>query len=119
VRLFKAEELPRNAAFQATIEGKGRQDAGAPRVTAWETVHHPIRVLGTGGEAAAAELVAKLGAKAEAARELACRLFALCERKKRATEAQACNGLVQSWPELVRLAQEGRQSGVPNQEQLL
>ena len=61
----------------------------------------------SGGEGAAAELVAKLGAKAEIARELAYRLYTLCERKKRAAEALAYNGLVQSWPEIIRLAREG------------
>lgn len=30
----------------------------------------------------------------------------VCERKKRATEAMAYNGLVQSWPEITRLARE-------------
>jgi len=34
------------------------------------------------------------------------RLYALCERKKRAAEALSYNTLVQSWPEIVRLAQE-------------
>jgi putative DNA methylase len=85
-----------------------------PRLTAWESVHHLIRVLASGGEGAAAELVAKLGAKAEIARELAYRLYTLCERKKRAVEALAYNGLVQSWPEIVRLAREG---GKPKVEQ--
>ena len=75
-----------------------------PRLTAWEVVHQLIRVLASGGEGAAAELVAKLGAKAEVARELAYRLYTLCERKKRAPEALAYNGLVQSWPEITRLA---------------
>jgi putative DNA methylase len=64
-------------------------------------------VLASGGEGAAAGLVAKLGAKSEIARELAYRLYTLCERKKRAAEALAYNGLVQSWPEIVRLAREG------------
>ena len=68
----------------------------------------------SGGEGAAAELVAKLGAKAEIARELAYRLYTLCERKKRAAEALAYNGLVQSWPEIARLAREG---GKPQAEQ--
>lgn len=76
------------------------------RLTAWEIVHQLIRVLGSDGEGAAAEIVAKLGARAEIARELAYRLYALCERKKRAAEALAYNGLVQSWPEIVRLASE-------------
>ncbi len=70
-------------------------------------VHHLIRALDAGGELAAAALVVKLGAKAEVARELAYRLYALCERKKRAPEALAYNGLVQSWPEITRLAREG------------
>lgn len=79
-----------------------------PRLTAWEVVHHLIRALEAGGEDAAAALVAKLGAKAELARELAYRLYTLCERKKRAPEALAYNGLVQSFPEITRLAREGQ-----------
>jgi len=78
-----------------------------PRLTAWEIVHQLIRVLAIGGEGAAAVLVSKIGAKAEVARELCYRLYTLCERKKRAAEALAYNGLVQSWPEIVRLAHEG------------
>jgi putative DNA methylase len=66
-------------------------------------------VLEADGESAAAALVAKLGSHAETARELAYRLYTLCERKKRAAEALAYNGLVQSWPEIVRLAHEGGQ----------
>jgi len=77
------------------------------RLTNWETVHHLIRVLESGGEAAAAELVAKLGAKAEIARELGYRLYTLCERKKRAPEAMSYNALVQSFPEITRLARQG------------
>ena len=71
-------------------------------------------MLGSGGESAAAELVASLGANAEVARELAYRLYTLCERKKRAAEALAYNGLVQSWPEITRLA---REVGKPKIEQ--
>ncbi len=77
-----------------------------PRLTAWEIVHHLIRVFEKGGESAAAELYATLGTKAEVGRELAYRLYNLCERKKRAQEALAYNALVQSWPEIVRLAAE-------------
>ncbi len=60
-----------------------------PRLTAWETVHQLIRALEKGGESAAAALVAKLGGKAETARELCYRLYTICERKKRAAEALA------------------------------
>jgi putative DNA methylase len=93
VRLLRPDELPADW-----------DPATDPRLTAWEIVHHLIRVLATGGEGAAAGLVAKLGAKAEIARELAYRLYTLCERKKRAAEALSYNGLVQSWPEISRLA---------------
>ncbi len=96
VRLLRPEEL--DAEWDPAVD---------PRLTAWEIVHHLIRVLGSGGESAAAELVVKLGARAEIARELAYRLYTLCERKKRAAEALAYNGLVQSFPEIVRIAREG------------
>jgi putative DNA methylase len=99
VRLFKASELPADW-----------DPASDPRLTHWEIVHHLIRVLEAGGEAAAATLVAKLGSKAEAARELAYRLYMVSERKKRATEALSYNALVQSWPEILRLAQDAGQA---------
>lgn len=81
------------------------------RITHWETVHHLIRVLGSGGENAAAKLVSKLGIKAETARELCYRLYTICERKKRTAEALAYNGLVQSWPEILRLSDESNKTG--------
>ena len=71
-------------------------------------------MLASGGEGAAAALVAKLGAKAESGRELCYRLYTMCERKKRADDALAYNGLVQSWPEIMRLAREDRK---PSAEQ--
>jgi putative DNA methylase len=73
----------------------------------WEVVHQLIRALERGGEGTAAQLAAKLGDKAETARELAYRLYTVCERKKRAAEALSYNALVQSWPEISRLAREG------------
>ena len=81
------------------------------RLTHWEIVHHLIRALESGGESAAAEIVTKLGSKAETARELCYRLYTMCERKKRATEALSYNALVQSWPEITRLAREGGRPG--------
>ena len=80
------------------------------RLTAWDMVHQLIHALEASGEASAAALVAKLGAKAEIARELAYRLYSLCERKKRAAEALSYNGLVQSWPEITRLSRESDKS---------
>jgi putative DNA methylase len=95
VRLLRPDELPADW-----------DPATDPRLTAWEVVHHLIRALEAGGESAAAVLVTQLGSHAETARELAYRLYTLCERKKRATEALRYNGLVQSWPEITRLARE-------------
>jgi putative DNA methylase len=66
-------------------------------------------VLNTGGEQAAAALVATLGRKADAARDLAYRLYTICERTKRPEEAVAYNALVQSWGEITRLAVAERQ----------
>jgi putative DNA methylase len=96
VRLLRPDELPADW-----------DPATDPRLTVWEMVHQLIRVLEAGGEATAAALLAKLGAKAEVARELCYRLYTLCERKKRAQEALRYNALVQSWPEIARLAREG------------
>ncbi len=76
------------------------------RITAWEVVHQLIRALESSGEQAAGLLVSKLGAESEIARELCYRLYTLCERKKRANEAMSYNGLVQSWPEIMRLSRE-------------
>lgn len=76
------------------------------RLTIWEIVHQLIRALESGGESSAGLIASKLGSNAEVARELCYRLYTLCERKKRANDAMAYNGLVQSWPEISRLASE-------------
>jgi len=89
------------------------------RLTVWEIVHQLIRALESGGETAAAALAAKLGTRAEAARELCYRLYTICERKKRAQEALSYNALVQSWPEIVRLANEMQRGGGIEQGELL
>jgi len=102
VRLLKPVELPTD--WDPTTD---------KRLTVWEMVHQLIRVLESSGEGAAATLVAKLGSQAETARELCYRLYTLCERKKRATEAMAYNGLVQSWPEITRLAQATPRAATP------
>ena len=100
VRLLKPDELPEN--WDPTTDA---------RLTAWEMVHHLVRVLEANGEGATAELAARLGAKAEVARELCYRLYTLCERKKRAAEALSYNSLVRSWPEITRLARKEREHG--------
>jgi putative DNA methylase len=103
VRLLRPDELP--ADWDPTKD---------LRLNAWEIVHHLIRALANGGEGSAATLLLNLGAKAEVARELAYRLYILCERKNRATDALAYNSLVQSWPEIALLASES-QIALPRQ----
>jgi putative DNA methylase len=105
VRLLRPDELP--------ADWDPATDA---RLTAWEVVHQLIRVLEAGGEGAAADLVAKLGSKAEPARELAYRLYTICERKKRAPQALSYNALVQSWPEITRLAADAAKNVVQPQQ---
>ena len=95
VRLLEPDELPEN--WDPTTDA---------RLTAWEMVHHLVRVLEAAGESAAAELAARLGTKVEVARELCYRLYTLCERKRRASEALSYNSLVRSWPEITRLARD-------------
>lgn len=100
VRLLKPEELAEDWNPQSDS-----------RLTVWEIVHHLVRRLEQ-GERAAAELLAQLGSRAETARELAYRLYTICERNKRAQEALAYNSLVQSWPEMQKLAQESSSNSV-------
>ncbi len=97
VRLLRPAELP-----------EGWDPAADSRRSAWESVHHLVRALESGGECAAADLAAKMGSDAESARDLAYRLYSLCERKKRAAEALSYNALVQSWREVAVLARTAR-----------
>ena len=55
--------------------------------------------------------------QAETARELCYRPYTLCQRKMRPPEALAYNSLVQSWPEITRLAREGARTG-PGQAEM-
>ena len=107
VRLLKSTEL--SADWEPDLDS---------RLTVWEMVHQLIRALEAGGEPAAAKLAKKLGGKADTARELCYRLYNLCERKKRASEAMAYNALVQSWPEITRLASEGLGATKPSTEDM-
>jgi putative DNA methylase len=84
------------------------------RLTVWQIVQHLCARLEDGGETAAAELVRKLEASSEVAHELAYRLYMICDHNKRTQDALGYNALVQSWPEIVRLA---RASGNPSAEQ--
>lgn len=75
------------------------------RPTVWEAVQHLVKQLLESGEEQAANLLARLP-NTEAARDLAYRLYSICERKGWAEEGGAYNVLVASWPEIARLAQQ-------------
>ncbi len=105
VRLFRPSEL--DPAWDPVTDR---------RKPVWQAVHQLVQAADR-SEMALAELIARLGPQAEIARELAYRLYVLCDRKKRAEEAGWYNGLVQSWPEATRLAR-GLGGGAPEQQQL-
>jgi putative DNA methylase len=58
-----------------------------------------------GSEEKAAHILGQVGGHGEAARDLAYRLYGICERKGWAQEALAYNSLVVAWPVLRDLAQ--------------
>ncbi|MBR8832158.1 MAG: hypothetical protein N5P05_002395 [Chroococcopsis gigantea SAG 12.99] len=89
------------------------------RLTVWEITQYLIRSLDRDGEIATAELMSKLGGKADLAKDLAYRLYSLCDRKGWTTEALAYNTLVLCWPELSRLASEYKPEQSPTQLTLL
>ena len=63
----------------------------------WETLHHLIRILKQSGETEAGAHLAVVKAQREATRQLAYRLYTLCERKGWAEDARAYNELITSW----------------------
>ena len=75
-----------------------------PKIPIWLISQHLIHVLDQQGEAKAAQILAELGSKADQTRELAYRLYSLCDRRGWTQESIAYNSLVISWPEISRLA---------------
>ncbi len=76
-----------------------------PRIPIWEATHQLIRALNQGGERPSGALLARLKDKTEAIRQLAYRLYTLCERRKWAEEARAYNELICSWHAIVRASE--------------
>ena len=93
VRLLKREELSADW-----------DPAKNKKTTVWEATQYLIKSLDKDGETATALLLSKLEQVAEQARDLAYRLYTVCERRKWTEEARAYNGLVIAWPELEKLA---------------
>jgi len=86
VRLLKWSEYPKDWDSQKDT-----------RLPVWEALHQLIRALKQGGEPASGALLSLLGGKAEAVRQLAYRLYTLCERLGQAEDARAYNELITSW----------------------
>ena len=86
VRLLRWSEYPTD--WDPTKDG---------RTPVWEALHHLIRGLKQGGESEAGQVLAGVQSHAEAARQLAYRLYTLCERKGWAEDAGAYNELITSW----------------------
>jgi putative DNA methylase len=81
------------------------------RPTVWEATHHLIERLNVHGEEGAALLLAKMSPDLTAdARQLAYRLYAICERKGWSDHARDYNALVISWSTSQERAAEVKQS---------
>ena len=63
----------------------------------WETLHHLIRTLRQDGETRAGQLLADVKNQGESVRQLAYRLYTLCERQGWAEDARAYNEMITSW----------------------
>jgi putative DNA methylase len=86
------------------------------RLRIWEVTQHLVRARETGGDQAAADLVLRLGGVANTARDLAYRLYAVCDRKSWSEEGQVYDALVKSWPAIAQLA---RSQGVGEGQEAL
>lgn len=94
VRLLRIKEYP--ADWDPTTDS---------RTPIWEACHHMCRALGQ-SEHDAGELLARMPEKQDGIRQLAYRLYTLCERQGRAEEARAYNELITSWPAIVEESQK-------------
>ena len=93
VRLLKSKEYP--------SDWDPKNDR---RLPVWEALHQLIRIFRVDGESAAGRTLAVFIDKTEAIRQLAYRLYTLCERTGRAEDARAYNDLITSWGPIERHA---------------
>jgi putative DNA methylase len=100
VRLLKPVEYP--------INWLPKNDNNTP---VWEALHQLIRELRAKGESAAGTLLAGMPQRAGPIRNLAYRLYTLCERKGWADDARAYNELITSWTGIEASSQETGQLG--------
>jgi len=96
VRLLKWKEYP--ADWNPSLD---------TRLPVWEALHQLIRAYSSKGDAGAGKVLKACAGKAEAARQLAYRLYTLCERKGWAEDARAYNEVVTGWSGIERAAGAG------------
>ena len=86
------------------------------RTPVWEALHQLIRVLNQHGESAAGNLLSRMPERSAAIRQLAYRLYTLCERKGWAEDARAYNELMGAWTAILSASLEtghkGEQFGI-------
>ena len=104
VRLLERDELPEDVKPNDTF--------------IWRLTQQLTHAMESGGIKAVGRLTAEmLGGNAEAARDLAYRLFTIADRKHWNAEAYAYNNLVSAWPDIQSRAAEVRRA-IPKQETL-
>lgn len=94
VRLLRPSEYP--------ADWDPRKDT---RIPVWEALHQLIRAFRTDGESGAGRLLAHVKDRSEAIRQLAYRLYTLCERQGWAEDARAYNELVAAWTAIDAVAE--------------
>jgi putative DNA methylase len=99
VKLLSREELP--ADYDPQID---------PRTTVWEATQYLVRELESNGELGAARMMrrfreTKPDLDVDRARELAYRLYAICDQKRWTNEARGYNALVLSWSDIEAVSQ--------------
>lgn len=99
VKLFTREELDPNY-----------DPARDQRTTIWEATQYLVRELDLRGELGAARMMrryreSKPNLDIDRARELAYRLYAICDQKKMTQEARGYNALVLSWSDIEAVSQ--------------
>jgi len=100
VRLLRADELP--------PDWNPETD---PRIPVWEALHHLSRTFQTGGEGPAGALLTRIPTRTMQIRQLAYRLYTLCERKGWAEDARIYNELITTWHPIEAAAIDRRGEG--------
>lgn len=95
VRLFKWKEYPTD--WDPTTDN---------RTPAWEALHQLIRAVQQNGESGAGKLLAKMPEREENIRQLAYRLYTLCERRGWAEDARAYNELITAWTGIEKVSHD-------------